>query len=89
MRGKVIKKKLMNKNKQHIGLKMGSIKTRTAHSPDRYGQLDEEINTDQSHRLNRKTLTKSQLTVSEEKSSKNGRNMPKRPKIRSRHLKFN
>jgi hypothetical protein len=61
----------------------------TALAPARYGQLDEEINTDQSHRLNRKTLTKSQLTVSEEKSSKNGRNMPKRPKIRSRHLKFN
>ena len=33
MRDKVIKIKLMNKNKRHIGLKMSSIKTRTAHSP--------------------------------------------------------
>ena len=35
MRGKLIKMKIMNKNKQHIGLKMSSIKTRTAHSRDR------------------------------------------------------
>jgi len=32
MRDKVIKLKLMNKNKQHIGLKMSSVETRTAHS---------------------------------------------------------
>ena len=36
MREKVIKMKLMNKNKQHIGLKMSSVKTRTAHSRDRW-----------------------------------------------------
>jgi len=27
--------KLMNKNKRHIGLKMSSVETRTAHSRDR------------------------------------------------------
>jgi hypothetical protein len=32
MRGKVVKMKIMNKNKQHIGLKMSSIEIRTAHS---------------------------------------------------------
>ena len=38
MREKVIKMKLMNKNKQYNGLEMSSIETRTAHSCDRYGQ---------------------------------------------------
>jgi len=32
MREKVIKMKLMNKNKRHSDLKMSSIETRTAHS---------------------------------------------------------
>jgi hypothetical protein len=32
------KMKLMNKNIQHNGLKMSSVKTRTAHSRDRCGQ---------------------------------------------------
>ena len=32
MREKVIKLKIMNKNKRHIGLKMSSVETRTAHS---------------------------------------------------------
>jgi hypothetical protein len=32
MRGKVV---IMNKNKQHIGLEMSSVETRTAHSRDR------------------------------------------------------
>ena len=32
MREKVIKMKIMNKNKQHSGLKMSSVETRTAHS---------------------------------------------------------
>ena len=32
---KVIKLKLINKNKQHIDLKMSSVETRTAHSRDR------------------------------------------------------
>ena len=35
MREKVVKLKIMNKNKRHIGLKMSSIETRTAHSRDR------------------------------------------------------
>jgi hypothetical protein len=35
MREKVIKFKIMNKNKQHSDLKMSSIETRTAHSRDR------------------------------------------------------
>jgi len=35
MREKVIKLKIMNKNKRHIGLKMSSVETRTAHSRDR------------------------------------------------------
>jgi hypothetical protein len=35
MRGKEVKMKLMNKNKQHIGLKISSVKPRTAHSRDR------------------------------------------------------
>ena len=37
--GKVQIMKLMNNNKQHSDLKMSSVKTRTAHSRDRYGQL--------------------------------------------------
>jgi hypothetical protein len=40
MREKVIKMKIMNKNKQHIGLKVSSVKTRTAHSRDRYKQVN-------------------------------------------------
>jgi len=36
MREKVVKLKLMNKNKQHSGLKMSSIKTRTTHNRDRW-----------------------------------------------------
>ena len=39
MREKVVKLKIMNKNKQHIGLKMSSVKTRTAHSRDRWASL--------------------------------------------------
>jgi hypothetical protein len=35
MREKVVKLKLMSKNKQHSGLKMSGVKTRTAHSPAR------------------------------------------------------
>ncbi len=38
MREKVIKLKIMSKNKQHSVLKMSSVETRTAHSRDRYGQ---------------------------------------------------
>ena len=38
MLAKVIKIKLMNKNKRHIGLKISSVKTRTAHSRDRCTQ---------------------------------------------------
>ena len=37
MREKVVKMKIMNKNKQHIGLTMSSVETRTAHSRDRCG----------------------------------------------------
>jgi hypothetical protein len=33
MREKVIKLKIMNKNKRHSGLKMSSIEIRTTHSP--------------------------------------------------------
>jgi hypothetical protein len=36
MLDKVIIIKVMNKNKQHSGLKMSSVETRTAHSRDRY-----------------------------------------------------
>jgi hypothetical protein len=32
MAGKVVKLKLMNKNKQHIGLKMSSVESHTTHS---------------------------------------------------------
>jgi hypothetical protein len=32
------KMKLLNKNKHHSSLKMSSVKTRTAHSRDRYAQ---------------------------------------------------
>ena len=42
MREKVIKLKIMNKNKRHIGLKMSSVKTRTAHSRDRCGVCKEK-----------------------------------------------
>jgi len=35
MREKVVKMKLMSKNKQHSDLKMSSVETRTAHSRDR------------------------------------------------------
>jgi hypothetical protein len=35
MREQVIKLKLMNKNKQHNGLKVSNVETRTAHSQDR------------------------------------------------------
>jgi hypothetical protein len=35
MREIVIKMKIMNKNKQHSGLKMSSVETRTAHSQGR------------------------------------------------------
>ena len=42
MREKMIRFKIMNKNKQHIGLKMNSVKTRTAHSRDRCGALKNE-----------------------------------------------
>jgi len=34
MREKVIKIKIMSKNKQHSGLKMSGIEARTAHSRD-------------------------------------------------------
>jgi hypothetical protein len=44
MRGKVIKKKLMNKNKQHIGLKISSVKPRTAHSRARCAAGKKEEN---------------------------------------------
>jgi hypothetical protein len=40
MREKVIKMKLMNKNKRHSGLKMSSVETRTAHSRDRCRALE-------------------------------------------------
>ena len=40
MRAKVVKIKLMNKNKRHSSLKMSSVKTRTAHSRDRYRALN-------------------------------------------------
>jgi hypothetical protein len=33
--GKVVKMKVMNKNKQHNDLKMSSVEIRTAHSRDR------------------------------------------------------
>jgi hypothetical protein len=36
---KVIKPKIMNKNKRHISLKMSSVEIRTAHSRDRYVAL--------------------------------------------------
>jgi hypothetical protein len=39
MREKVIKGKLMNKNKRHCDLKMSNVKTRTAHSRDRWASL--------------------------------------------------
>jgi hypothetical protein len=39
MREKVIKLKLINKNKRYIGLKMSSVETRTAHSRDRWRSL--------------------------------------------------
>jgi len=39
MRKKVIKLKIMNKNKQYSSLKISSDKTHTAHSRDRCGQL--------------------------------------------------
>ena len=35
MREKVIKLKMINKNKQHNSLKMSRVKIRTAHSRDR------------------------------------------------------
>jgi len=38
MRENTIKLKILNKNKQHIGLKTSSVETRTAHSRDRRGQ---------------------------------------------------
>jgi hypothetical protein len=44
MREKVIKGKLMNKNKRHCDLKMSSVKTRTAHSRDRYAQVVNDEN---------------------------------------------
>jgi len=40
MREKVIKMKMMNKNKRHIGLKISSVEIRTAHSRDRYKQAN-------------------------------------------------
>jgi hypothetical protein len=43
MREKVIKTKIMNKNKQHSGLIMSSVETRTAHSRDRCGALKTTI----------------------------------------------
>jgi len=43
MRAKVIKMKIMNKNKRHIGLKMNSVKTRTAHSRDRSTPFKERV----------------------------------------------
>jgi hypothetical protein len=39
MRAKVIKLKIMSKNKQYSGLKMSSVETRTAHSRDRWRSL--------------------------------------------------
>jgi hypothetical protein len=39
MREQVIKLKIMNKNKQHSGLKMSSVETRTAHSRNRWQQV--------------------------------------------------
>jgi hypothetical protein len=39
MQAKVLKMKLMSKNKQHSGLKMISVKTRTTHSRDRWRAL--------------------------------------------------
>jgi hypothetical protein len=35
MRDKVIKMKIMKKNNRHIGLKMSSVETRTAHIRER------------------------------------------------------
>jgi len=35
MREKVVKMKIMNKNKRHIGLKISIVETRPAHSRDR------------------------------------------------------
>jgi hypothetical protein len=46
MRGKVVKMKIMNKNKQHIGLKMSSIEIRTAHSQTVRGKLKRRIEND-------------------------------------------
>ena len=40
MREKVAKMKVMSKNKQHSGLKMSSVETRTAHSRGRCSQLE-------------------------------------------------
>jgi len=36
MREKVIKLKIISKNKRHIDLKMSSVETRTAHSRNRF-----------------------------------------------------
>ena len=49
MREKMIRFKIMNKNKQYSGLKMSSVKTRTAHSRDRYvpaKEITKKINND-------------------------------------------
>jgi hypothetical protein len=40
MREKVVELKIMNKNKGHSSLKMSSVKTRTAHSRDRWHSLE-------------------------------------------------
>jgi len=42
MREKVVKLKIMDKNKRHIGLKMSSVKTRTANSRDRCVSFQDE-----------------------------------------------
>jgi hypothetical protein len=44
MREKVIKMKIINKNKQHIGLKMSSVKTRTSYSRDRWRAIKRKEN---------------------------------------------
>ena len=43
MRKKVIKIKVMNKNKQYIGLKVSSVETSTAHSRDRWAKLEQTV----------------------------------------------
>ena len=42
MREKVIKIKTINKNRRHSGLKMSSVKTRTAHSRNRCMALEQK-----------------------------------------------